>query len=233
MATAFAAQKPPLGQKMPQAWSRLENRPLSRRMHREKCRPLLRLASGAPVFANGAVTAAMGYAFNSLGSQQADEYTDAEQAALDRYNALHGELRQRAIDNPEGVLDLSGEEFKIIVDWIYLRTSRQGLAPFGSQSFENHFGAYDTFLHGNALLTGRQFNVGGSVIAEGGHINYIAVGMLAAHYGPNVEQMIPGLVVAHNSRQIYQGEGLRNVNDIGPGTRWALTGASLYRRLSR
>jgi len=56
---------------MPQAGSRLENWPLSRRMHREKCRPLVRLASGAPVFANGAVTAAMGYAFNQLqeGSQ--------------------------------------------------------------------------------------------------------------------------------------------------------------------
>jgi len=52
---------------MPQAWSRPENRPLSRRMHREKCRPLVRLASGAPVFANGAVTAAMSYAFGQIG----------------------------------------------------------------------------------------------------------------------------------------------------------------------
>ncbi len=176
----------------------------------------------------------MAYAFNQLGDQDAsDEYNDAEQAALDRYNALHGELRQRAIDNPEGVLDLSGEEFKVIVDWIYLRTLRQGLAPVGSAAYRAHFGAYDTFLHGNYLLTGRQFNVGGSVIAEGGHINYIAVGMLAAHYGPNVEQKIPGLVTAHNAIQIYQGQGFRHVNDIVPGTRWALTGASLYRRLSR
>jgi len=54
---------------MPQAWSRLENRPLSRRMHREKCRPLVRLASGAPVFANGAATAAMAYAFASAASR--------------------------------------------------------------------------------------------------------------------------------------------------------------------
>jgi hypothetical protein len=54
---------------MPQAWSRLENRPLSRRMHREKCRPPVRLASGAPVFANGAVTAAMAYAFNQMVSE--------------------------------------------------------------------------------------------------------------------------------------------------------------------
>lgn len=68
MATAFTPQKPLLGQKMPWAGSRLENRPLSRRMHREKCRPLVRLASGAPVFANGAVTAAMAYAFSSAAS---------------------------------------------------------------------------------------------------------------------------------------------------------------------
>lgn len=54
---------------MPQARSRLENRPLSRRMHKEKCRPLVRLASGAPVFANGAVTAAMSYAFASARSR--------------------------------------------------------------------------------------------------------------------------------------------------------------------
>ena len=51
---------------MPWAGSRLENRPLSRRMHKEKCSHQLRLASGAPVFANGAVTAAMAYAFNQM-----------------------------------------------------------------------------------------------------------------------------------------------------------------------
>jgi len=73
MATALAPEKPPLGQKMPQAWSRLENRPLSRRMHREKCRPLVRLASGAPVFANGAVTAAMAYAFNQAQNSPSSE----------------------------------------------------------------------------------------------------------------------------------------------------------------
>ncbi len=70
MATALAAQKPPLGQKMPSAGLRLKNSSLSRRMHREKCRPPVRLASGAPVFANGAVTAAMSYALSSLGNRE-------------------------------------------------------------------------------------------------------------------------------------------------------------------
>jgi len=67
---------------MPQAWSRLENRPLSRRMHREKCRPLVRLASGAPVFANGAVTAAMSYAFGSLASNSSDGSIQHDDEAL-------------------------------------------------------------------------------------------------------------------------------------------------------
>jgi len=81
MATAFAPEKPPLGQKMPWPPSRLAKRRLSTRMHREKCRRAVRLASGAPVFANGAVTAAMGYAFNQMqqnphdyGSQQWAEW---------------------------------------------------------------------------------------------------------------------------------------------------------------
>ena len=89
MATAFAAQKPPLGQKMPQAWSRPESRSLSQRMHREKCRPLVRLASGAPVFANGAATAAMSYALSNLGrrksgGQSGGEMTDEQ---IDEYIA--------------------------------------------------------------------------------------------------------------------------------------------------
>lgn len=57
---------------MPPAGSRLANRPLSRRMHKEKCRPLLRPASGAPVFANGAATAAMSYAFGSMAQGERD-----------------------------------------------------------------------------------------------------------------------------------------------------------------
>ena len=77
---------------MPWAGSRLENRPLSRRMHREKCRPLLRLASGAPVFANGAVTAAMAYAFNQLPSSQRQRRTfldDFSQSFLEDFRETH------------------------------------------------------------------------------------------------------------------------------------------------
>jgi hypothetical protein len=73
---------------MPQAWSRLENRPLSRRMHREKCRPLVRLASGAPVFANGAATSAMAYALAAGGSSQGSA------SSMDSRSAFGNALRR-------------------------------------------------------------------------------------------------------------------------------------------
>ena len=63
---------------MPSAGLRLKNRPLSQRMHREKCRPLVRLASGAPVFANGAVTAAMAYAFSNVSRASNDGMSSSE-----------------------------------------------------------------------------------------------------------------------------------------------------------
>ncbi|MCG7923852.1 MAG: hypothetical protein N0C81_00855 [Candidatus Thiodiazotropha lotti] len=161
--------------------------------------------------------------------QEIDEhYTDSKQALLDRYNSLHDELRQRAIDKPTGVLPLSLDEMKVITDWIRYRTQEQYRYDVLDPMFRNQFEVADTFLHGSPLLTARQFNVGGTTVAEGGHINYLAVGMLAAHYGPNVEQSIPLLVVLHNTNQIYNDQGWRNMGDIGPGTKWALFGASQY-----
>jgi len=65
---------------MPWAGLRPENRPLSRGMHKEKCRHRLRPASGAPVFANGAATAAMAYAFNQLGSDEKQSQKAAARA---------------------------------------------------------------------------------------------------------------------------------------------------------
>jgi hypothetical protein len=97
-----------------------------------------------------------------------------------------------------------------------------------------HFsgGVADTILRD---FSHRQFSIGGEV-AWGGHINYIGVGMLAAHYGPNAYQSIPALVSAHNAGQAlgyFGGGGSRNFNDIGPGIKWALRGAEYYKLNSR
>jgi len=58
---------------MPPAGLCLKNQPLSTRTHKEKCRHRLRPASGAPVFANGAVTSAMAFAFNQVGSSGSED----------------------------------------------------------------------------------------------------------------------------------------------------------------
>ena len=77
---------------------------------------------------------------------------------------------------------------------------------------------------------GRQFEIRGKLY-EGGHINYIGVGMLAAHY--DMYQSIPALAAGHNIGQAMQGGGMRNFKDIFPGDTWALIGADHYRWRSR
>ncbi|MDP5211242.1 hypothetical protein, partial [Microbulbifer sp. 2205BS26-8] len=145
------------------------------------------------------------------------------------YESLRKSLLMRAADNPSVILDLSVTELNIIITWIRYRTIEEPRHPFMSHEFKEQFGFYDTMLYEEISLVSRQFDVGGSVTAFGGHINYLAVGMLAAHYGPNHIQALPGFVVGHNFKQIWQGEGWRNLSDINPGTRWALLGASQYR----
>jgi RHS repeat-associated protein len=164
--------------------------------------------------------------FSNSGSSEANEMSR-------QYKVLQDVLWERALNNPEGVLAFSGEEFKVMVDWMGHQTAMQPKFPIGSTSFDEQFGKHDTFLYRDGLLGHRQFNVGGRLVAEGGHINYLAVGMLAAHYGPNIKQLLPAMVIAHNAKQIAQGEGWRNMKDVGPGIRWALTGAALFRRTPR
>jgi len=61
-------------------------------MHREKCSYRLRPASGAPVFANGAVTGAMSYAFGELA--RSSQRADSGEASG---NDLSPEVRQQIV----------------------------------------------------------------------------------------------------------------------------------------
>ena len=59
-------------------------------MHREKCRCPVRPASGAPVFANGAVTTAIGYVYNQvLSEQRFDTREEAIEAQLEKAKRVH------------------------------------------------------------------------------------------------------------------------------------------------
>ncbi|RYZ87019.1 MAG: hypothetical protein EOO68_28150 [Moraxellaceae bacterium] len=180
-------------------------------------------------FANGAITAAMMQAVN--GETEAEAHRIAKESALREYGGLRERLIERIESTPEGAVKMSAGELSIIVKATYYRTLdmpiQQALAGEWDQpSVIGDFSLFDTFLH-EPLFTARQFNIEGTV-AWGGHINYLAVGMLAERYGPNMSMSLPGMVAFHNANQIYEGFGWRNLADIMPGTRWALFGAKQF-----
>jgi len=96
-------------------------------MHREKCSYRLRPASGAPVFANGAVTAAIGYVYNQNGGADAksDDASSIDVDTLDKEN-----LAQIGIDSIEQtdsalkVTATNGKVFNLVPSSakIFLRT---------------------------------------------------------------------------------------------------------------
>jgi len=116
---------------MPWPPARLAKRRLSTRMHREKCSYRLRPASGAPVFANGAVTAAMAFAFNQLSDierrrlikqvlpeEEAKLTSDEGEAKTDFLKRVGKEMRDLAdADSFEhcGAICSDGEKFQVTI----------------------------------------------------------------------------------------------------------------------
>lgn len=140
---------------------------------------------------------------------------------------------RRASDKPKGALDLSLQELNVIVNWTRYRTQEEPIYEFWSDNYKDQFGNYDTFLYDQESLTGRDYKLGSLGIVQGGHLNYLAVGMLAAHYGANHYQAIPAMVIAHNVGQAIGRKSIRDFKDIGPGIKWALFGAAQYNRGSQ
>jgi len=161
------------------------------------------------------------------------------QGVINAYEQFYSTLEQRIADNPKGAIELSNDESALLFKGHFYKTLQQDRRDKFSGNYDEkhiigHFsgGVADTILRD---FSHRQFSINGEV-AWGGHINYIGVGMLAAHYGPNAYQAIPGMVAVHNIGQVFGangGGGLRNLRDIGPGTKWALRGANYYNANSR
>jgi hypothetical protein len=144
----------------------------------------------------------------------------------------------RIEQNPDGAIPMSAQELGVLFEGTCFSTlDKPRHTNFSGEwdepSIMGQFSAADTFLY-SPEFTSRRIDVNGQLV-WGGHVNYIAVGMLAAHYGPNMYQSIPGLVASHNVGQAMgrQGQGARNWRDILPGTRWALMGADYYNRRRR
>jgi len=166
------------------------------------------------------------------------ENLDQKAQALRALSDLEAVMLARIKQNPSAAISMSAQELGVLFEGTYFQTLDQPRhanfsGGWNEPSVMAQFAVADTFLY-SPEFTSRQLNVNGQLV-WGGHVNYIAVGMLAAHYGPNMYQSIPALVAAHNIGQVAgrHGQGVRNLKDIAPGTRWALMGADFYNRRRR
>jgi hypothetical protein len=165
-------------------------------MHREKYRPLVRLASGAPVFANGAATAAMAYAFNQAQSDDpVEEFLSASESlegeteivrqaqslSLEDFTTLFPSYADFA--RSYGVSEASlllFEEFRaeVLESGRLLDVAKKGVPVIRQHAQRQVFrgvGAVSktfTVLGRAAGLSDRQIRLGGDILKVRAHLNH-------------------------------------------------------------
>jgi hypothetical protein len=157
------------------------------------------------------------------------------------YRTLEATVVDRSKKQPRGQLNLTADEKATLMNGFFY-----GIAdmPVGDdlKTFMNDMRFADTFLYKDSnKLQGRVFSIEGeSPPVEAGHLNYVAVGMMYAHYhanSANAHTFMPPLertVELWNNYQIAEiafktGKIVtRDWNDIGPGTKYAKMGAQFY-----
>ena len=94
---------------------------------------------------------------------------------------------------------------------------------------KNALETFDTFLWRMSGVTGKKFHIQGLGTGEGGHLNYVGIGILLARfYGEGAYFLAPPAVAAWNTKQNFDNKTFRNFKDIIPGTRFAKRGIDLY-----
>jgi len=159
----------------------------------------------------------------SPASASKQEIADAYAA----YDDLQATLNARAASNKNNYIEMTEDELEVIVRRMLFKTQSK---PIPNSIFKKYgeLSGYDTFIWNSKLSGKKKFKYKGDIV-EGGHINYLAVGMLFAHYfGEDYDYRLRRGVPAHNVIQILMGEGLRNLDDIEPGYDWAKFGAERY-----
>ncbi len=172
-------------------------------------------------FANGAITAAMAQMFN--GNKAIQDKADAKA----KYEKLGEEYKAYKIANPNGKKVMSQEDLNIIVKHQGYLTHdlERSLNPYNAAI---EFIIADTFLWGKAggNLGNYKFEYNGNIYL-GGEINYIAVGMLSAHY--YASPTLPPMVITWNVGQyLFKGFESHNITQIPNSTLWAIYGAQMY-----
>ncbi|RLA47790.1 MAG: hypothetical protein DRR42_17360 [Gammaproteobacteria bacterium] len=176
-------------------------------------------------FLNGAGTTAFAHTANTEQDQ-----ASTKEAVVRKYEKLKRALEIQAAKRPTGALHLSAADLNVILERQRYRALEQPIHNewIWGNDIRSQFSGYDTFLR--TRFKNRQFSIEGRSLVWGGHLNYIAVGMLAAHYGPNYYQALPLIVLGWNSWQGFVvTDDSRHLKDIGPGIKWSLVGANYFR----
>ena len=171
-----------------------------------------RLSGGK--FANGATTGA----FSRLFDDEA-HYRNAQKGAAAASNAVKTKLMKYAEENPDAVIPLTMGDIDAVTNHMRYEVQGEPKHWFMSDEYKTQFAGLDTFfyraqnLSGEKVLVGRQFSLEGRTY-YGGEINYIGVGMLAAHYGGVTRLLLNPMVARWNYNQYKAGEGDHNLRQI-------------------
>ena len=148
------------------------------------------------------------------------------------------DLADRVVENakadPNAVIELSQDDLEVIIKGVRALIKTVEAPDKGevlSDEYKQHFKNADTFIYRMGLAS-RDFEVEGQPF-KGGQVNYIAVGMMAAHYGHG-EWVLKPMVNGWNMNQIREGEGFdHNWTEVSvfftsPALRWATYGHRRY-----
>lgn len=153
---------------------------------------------------------------------------DSKRQITGSVNPIIGRLEKQwqREKNSGGIINLTQSDLDLYTDFYRAEAKVKPTYAIGTPQWIAQFRTADTFLWQNKNLVNATFEYNGA-LHKGGNINYIAVGMLAAHYG--IEDAIWLLVLGWNHAQNLGalGEG-GNLDQIGPAIEWAEYGASLY-----
>ncbi len=145
-------------------------------------------------------------------------FDNVSQAAL-----LSKVILARANANPYKVIPLSHDEYQTILHLAYQDVISKEVSYL---SITDNFILADTVLY-QSELTSRTFDVDGVGFGLGGEINYVGVGMMAAHYGFSRESIVP-MTWGWNLYQYSAGEGQHNLFQSVGAVPWANRGFDYY-----
>jgi len=129
---------------------------------------------------------------------------------------------------------MNEEDSKLFIEYIIRKAMSKNVDKSKSVEEQASQRAYflrtfDTFLWRMPGVTGRKIHIGGIGTGEGGHLNYVSIGILMAKFhGELAYTLTPAMVVGWNLEQNRNSKTTRNYNDIVPGIKFSKIGIDLF-----